>query len=73
MPYCFKTLSRLKYKKVTVGDGYSMATLHLPLQQLASSGRLCFVFLWFVHSLPLRSLGGIGVAVLEGRGNLRSV
>jgi len=38
---------------VTVGDGCSVATLHLPLLQLASSGRLC-LSLVLVHSLPRR-------------------
>ena len=38
---------------MTVGDGCSVATLHLPLLQLASSGRLC-LSLVRVHSLPRR-------------------
>jgi hypothetical protein len=74
VPYCFKKHSRLRYKKVTVGDGCSMATLHLPLQQLASSGRLCIIF-FFSSFTP--SLAGPSEELewhfLDGRDNLRPV
>lgn len=74
VPYCLKKHSRLKYKKWPLG----MAVAWQHCISLCSSWqavwRLCiFFFLWLVYSLPRRSLGGLGVAVLEGRGNLRSV
>jgi len=70
VPYCLKKgLKAEIQKKVTVGDGCSVATLHLPLLQLVSSGRL-LVFGTFALS-PSQAIGGTGVAVLSGRGDLK--